>query len=144
MTDIRSPAPNLAQAQAITLAALEKARDLALRPITVAVLDAGGHLVCLAREDRSSILRPEIAIGKAHTALSLGVSSRNVDEIAAARPSFIASLAPISAHGIIPAAGGILISLASGIIGAVGVSGDTPDNDEICALHGLAAVAALD
>jgi uncharacterized protein GlcG (DUF336 family) len=132
---------SLADAQNIARAALEKAREHALRPITVAVLDAGGHLVCLLREDGASILRPEIARGKAYTALALGVSSRHVDEVAAVRPTFIASLANISPHGMIPAAGGILIGSDGDTIGAVGVSGDTPDNDEMCALHGVAALA---
>lgn len=131
---------SLDQAAAIVSATLAKARELALKPLTVAVLDAGGHLVSFAREDASSTLRPQIATGKAGTALALGVSSRTVAAMAAERPTFIASLGPVSPHGIIPAAGGVLILDAQGIvIGAVGVTGDLSDNDEACALAGIAA-----
>ena len=130
---------SLEHARAVAEAALEHARALSLRPLTVAILDPGGHLVFLAREDGASILRPRIATGKAFTALALGGSSRQVDEIAAARPAFVASLAHLADQGIVPAAGGVLIAAEGRTIGAVGVSGDTPDNDEACALAGLTA-----
>ncbi len=129
---------SLALANTIIQGALDKGRDLALNPLTVAVLDAGGHLVAFARQDTASLLRPQIAIGKAASALALGVSSRTVATMAAERPGFIAGLGPIAPHGIIPAAGGLLIQGAEGaVIGAVGVTGDTSDQDELCALHGL-------
>lgn len=130
----------LAQAQTITAEALRKGRELGLKPLTVAVLDAGGHSVALVREDGASTLRPAIAIGKASGALALGVSSRKIAEMAADRPTFVGSLSGISQGGIIPAAGGVIIVDASGApIGAVGVTGDTSDNDEIAALAGIAA-----
>jgi hypothetical protein len=73
-------------------------------------------------------------------ALALAVSSRKVSEMAAERPSFIASLSPISLHGIIPAAGGVIVVGNDGApTGAVGVTGDSSDNDEICALAGISA-----
>lgn len=130
----------LAQAQKIAAEALRKGRELNLKPLTVAILDAGGHAIVLLREDGTSNLRPGIAIGKASGALALGVSSRKIAEMAQDRPTFVGSLSGISADGIIPAAGGVIIVDAAGTpIGAVGVTGDTSDNDEICALAGIAA-----
>jgi uncharacterized protein GlcG (DUF336 family) len=136
----RENAMTLDQAQTIVAAALAGGRELGFKPLTVAVLDAGGHLVAFARSDASSTLRPQIAIGKASGALALGVSSRKVAERAAERPSFVASLGPISAAGIIPAAGGVIVRDGEGrTIGAVGVTGDLSDNDETCALAGIEA-----
>jgi uncharacterized protein GlcG (DUF336 family) len=130
----------LAAANTIVTAAFAKAQELKLKPLTVAVLDAGGHLIAFQRQDGSSTLRPQIAAGKAGGALAMGVSSRKIAEMAAERPSFVASLGPISPHGVIPAAGGLLILGADGaVIGAVGVTGDTSDNDELCAKAGLEA-----
>lgn len=130
----------LAQAQTIAAEALRKGRELTLKPLTVVVLDAGGHAVVLVREDGASNLRPEIATGKASGALALGVSSRKIAEMAQERPTFVGSLSGINAAGIIPAAGGVIVVDAAGTpIGAVGVTGDTSDNDEICALAGIAA-----
>lgn len=130
----------LAHAQTIVAEALRKGRELTLKPLTIAVLDAGGHTVALLREDGASNLRPGIAIAKASGALALGVSSRKIAEMAQERPTFIGSLPAISTAGIIPAAGGVIIVDAAGApIGAVGVTGDTSDNDEICALAGIAA-----
>jgi uncharacterized protein GlcG (DUF336 family) len=134
---------SLEQANAVVAAAFDKGKALALKPLTVAVLDAGGHVVALQRQDGASTLRPQIAIGKAGGALALGVSSRKIGEMAVERPTFVTSLGPISAHGIIPAAGGILLLDETGaLIGAVGITGDTSDNDEACALAG-AVVAGL-
>ncbi|MEO5586931.1 MAG: heme-binding protein [Novosphingobium sp.] len=134
------PALTLAQSQTITTEALRQGRALGLKPLTVAVLDAGGHPIALVREDGASTLRPAIAIGKASGALALGVSSRKIAEMAADRPTFVGSLAGISPGGIIPAAGGVIIVDAGGApIGAVGVTGDTSDNDEIAALAGIEA-----
>lgn len=130
----------LALAEQIIAAALQKGKDMALKPLTVAVLDRGGHLIALVRQDGSSLLRPQIAMGKASSALALGVSSRTITTMAAERPSFIAALGPIAPQSIIPAPGGLLIKGRDGVvIGAVGISGDNSDNDEACALHGLAA-----
>jgi uncharacterized protein GlcG (DUF336 family) len=130
----------LAHAQAIATEALRKGRELTLKPLTVAVLDAGGHTLLLLREDGASNLRPEIAIGKASGALALGISSRKIAEMAQDRPTFVSSLSGITAGGIIPAAGGVIIvDAANAPIGAVGVTGDTSDNDEICTLAGIAA-----
>ena len=131
--------PTLAQARKIIDAALARGAELSLKPLSVAVLDAGGHLVAFDRQDGASTLRPQIAAGKASGALSLGISSRKIGEMAAERPSFVASLSGIAPGGIIPAAGGVIIVHNGQPIGAVGVTGDTSDNDEICALAGIAA-----
>lgn len=133
----------LDEAQCLIAAAFDKGGALGLMPLTIAVLDPGGHLVALARQDGSSTLRPAIACGKAGSAIALGVSSRAISVIAAERPQFVASLAPISPHGIIPAAGGVLIvDSKRGLLGAVGVTGDTSDNDELCAIAGIQAVVS--
>ncbi|MDF8334609.1 GlcG/HbpS family heme-binding protein [Novosphingobium cyanobacteriorum] len=130
----------LDQAQAIVAAALKEGRALGLKPLSVAVLDAGGHLVAFAREDNSSNLRPQIATAKASGALALGVSSRVIGEMAIERPTFINAAAGLNADGIVPAAGGVLIRDSAGlVIGAVGVTGDLSDNDEKAALAGIAA-----
>jgi uncharacterized protein GlcG (DUF336 family) len=130
----------LEQANNLIAAALAKGRELGLKPLTIAVLDAGGHLIALQRQDGASNHRAQIAIGKASGALALGVSSRKIGDMAAERPTFIASLGPIFPNGIIPAAGGIILVGGDGAsIGAVGVTGDTSDNDEACALAGAAA-----
>lgn len=129
----------LAQANAIANATLAKGRELGLKPLCVAVLDKGGHLIALQREDGASNLRPQIAMAKASGSLGLGVSSRTIGEMAAERPTFIASLASLTDAEIIPAAGGLLIKAGDAVIGAVGVTGDTSDNDETCAAAGIAA-----
>lgn len=130
----------LDQANQIVAAAFAKGAELGLKPLSVAVLDPGGHLIAFQRQDRSSTLRPQIAMGKAGGALALGVSSRAIGDMAAERPSFIASLGPIAPLGVVPAAGGVIVRDADGhVLGAVGITGDTSDNDEACALAGIAA-----
>ena len=127
----------LSQANAIVAATLAKGRQLGLKPLCVAVLDSGGHLIALQREDGASNLRPQIAVAKASGALGLGVSSRAIGEMAVERPTFVASLASLAGAEIIPAAGGVLIRDGERVIGAIGVTGDTSDNDELCALAGV-------
>lgn len=135
---------SLGQANAIVAAALAKGADLQLKPLSVAVLDPGGHLVAFARGDGASTMRPQIACGKAGGALALGVSSRTIATMAAERPTFVAALTGLSQHGLIPAAGGVIVTDAAGaVLGAVGVTGDTSDNDEECALAGIAAAGLI-
>ncbi|EXS71223.1 GlcG/HbpS family heme-binding protein [Sphingobium sp. Ant17] len=133
------PPLSLEHANAIIEAAFVKGSELGLKPLSCAVLDVGGHLIAFQRQDMSSNLRPQIALGKANGCLALGVSSRKVADIAAERPSFVASLNSITSFGVIPAAGGLIIVGQDGPLGAVGVTGDTSDNDELCALAGIAA-----
>ena len=131
---------SLEQANAITAAAFAKGAELGLKPLSVVVLDAGGHPIAFQRQDGASSLRFAIAAGKASGALALGISSRKIQDMAAERPSFVASLGPIAPHGVIPAAGGVIVVGDGGKpIGAVGITGDTSDNDEACALAGIAA-----
>ena len=130
----------LAQAEAIASATLAHGREVGAAPLTVVVLDAGGHLVALKREDGSGILRPQIAHAKAWGALGMGFSSREIGRRAEAQPTFFASLASVADGRFAPAAGGILVRDAGGVVlGAVGVSGDVSDVDEVCALAGVAA-----
>ncbi|AXS38859.1 heme-binding protein [Breoghania sp. L-A4] len=131
----------LDSAQTIVSGALAKAAELGLKPMTVVVLDAGGHAVALARQDGSSILRPQIANGKAFGALSVGAGSRWLDANAQTRPHFIQALNGASGGMIVPVPGGVLVRDASGeIIGAVGVTGDTSDNDEAIAVSAIEAL----
>ena len=130
----------LAQATAIVDAALKKGRDTSCAPLTVAVLDAGGHLVCFKREDRSGILRFDIAYGKAWGALGMGFGSRELGNRAAKQQMFYTAIAAASGGRVVPAPGGVLIRDASGsVIGCVGISGDTSDKDEVCAVAGIEA-----
>ena len=134
----------LAQAEAIASATLDQGRTVGAAPLTVAVLDAGGHLVVLKREDGSGILRPQIAQAKAWGALGMGFSSREIGRRAEAQPVFFASLAAVADGRFSPAAGGILVRDADGaLLGAVGVSGDVSDVDEQCALAGVAAAGLV-
>lgn len=118
---------------------LEKAREVKLRPLCVAVLDEGGHLKALKREDEASILRPQIAIGKAWGAVGMGESTRELGQRLKDRPTFLNSLSDLSDGKVVPVAGGVLILEGNSIIGAVGVSGGTSDEDEACAIEGLRA-----
>ncbi|HEY0568739.1 MAG TPA: heme-binding protein, partial [Xanthobacteraceae bacterium] len=130
----------LAQAQRIVDASLSHARRLSLQPLTVAVLDRGGHLVALGREDGSGLLRPQIAIGKAWGALGMGRGSRALAERAEAHPAFFNALVAASEGRMFPAAGGVLVRDSDGeLIGAAGISGDLPDKDELCAIAGIEA-----
>lgn len=109
-------------------------------PLCVAVLDPGAHVIALLRDERAAISRPEIAIGKAAGCLGMGFGGRELARRAAAMPAFFASLAAAFPRGIVPVPGGILLRDDGGkLVGAVGVSGDTSDNDEVAALAGIAA-----
>lgn len=131
---------SLDQANHIITAAFAKGKELGLKPLSVAVLDAGAHLIAFQRQDGSSNLRLQIATGKAAGALGMGMSSRKIGDVAAERPSFVAALGAIAVNGMVPAAGGVIVvGPDGGAIGAVGVTGDTSDNDELCALAGIAA-----
>ena len=130
----------LAQAAIIVDAALKKGRETNCAPLSVAVLDAGGHLVAFKREDKSGILRFDVAFGKAWGALGMGLGSRTLFERAAATPQFFTMLAAASGGRIVTNPGGVLIRDAGGdVIGAVGISGDTSDKDEVCAVAGVEA-----
>ena len=132
---------SLKHAERIVESALERALEMALNPLTVAVLDAGGHLVAFKRQDQSGILRPEIAQGKAWGALGMGLGGRALAHRAELAPAFFTALASASQGRVIPVPGGVLIRGADRkIIGAVGISGDHPENDEACAVYGITQV----
>ena len=131
----------LTEANALIEAALAKGAELGLKPITVTIHDPGGHLIACQRQDGASNMRVKLAGGKACGALALGVSSRTIGDMALDRPHFVAAVDTMSEGGMVPAAGGVIVCGADGtVLGAIGVTGDTSDNDEACA---LAAIAAL-
>ncbi len=122
----------------LTAQALSAGRQINASPLTVAVLDAGGHLLALQREDGASLLRPNIAIGKAWGAIALGKGSRLLALDAQQRPAFFAALNGMGQGDVVPAPGGVLIRDDQGtVIGAIGISGDTSDIDEQCAISAI-------
>jgi uncharacterized protein GlcG (DUF336 family) len=131
---------SLAQAVDIAENTLKAGRAAEYKPLTVAILDQGGNLKVLHRDDGSDILRPDIAIGKAWGALGMGISSRAIAQLASERPQFAASLTALAGGKVVPAAGGMLIRDERGeVVGAAGASGDTSDNDEECVRNGIRA-----
>ena len=109
-----------------------------MKPLSVVVLDAGGHVMAFEREDGSSNKRFEIAFGKAHGALALGLGSRALMARAEQQPYFIAAVANAIGGALVPVPGGVLVTDASGAtVGAVGVTGDISDNDEKAAVAGI-------
>ncbi len=115
-------------------------RDKGFKPLTVVVLDAGGHVVAAEREDGSSNKRFEIAFGKAHGALALGMGSRSLMARAEQQAYFIAAATAAIGGALVPVPGGVLVRDGGGVLlGAVGVSGDTSDNDEAAAVAGIEA-----
>jgi uncharacterized protein GlcG (DUF336 family) len=129
----------LAQASIIVDKALEHGRAQKFKPLTVAVLDAGGFLVAFKREDNSSLLRFEIATGKAWGCLGMGFGGREFARPVAAAPHFIQALTAASGGRVVPVPGGVLIRSGGQIVGAVGISGDISENDEACAVAGIKA-----
>ena len=130
----------LEQANEIIRAGQAKGREMDIGPLTIVVLDDGGHLVSMQREDKSGILRFEIAFGKAWGGLAIGRSSRANEADIITREHFGVGLAAASNGRIIPVAGGVLIVDQKGdVAGAVGVTGDSSDNDETCAIAGIEA-----
>ena len=129
----------LAQAATIVDKALEHGRAQKFKPLTVAVLDAGGHLVAFKREDRSGILRREIAEGKAWGTLGMGFGGREFARRVQSGPVFLNALMAASGGRVVPAPGGVLIKSGGEIVGAVGISGDVSENDEACAVAGIKA-----
>ena len=134
MTDL-----TLAAADTIIKAGLAHAREKNMKPLGIVVLDARGAVKAYGAEDGTSLKRYEIAHGKAHGALAFGIGSRTLGKMAVERPHFVAAVTQ-AVGTLIPVAGGVLVKNAAGaVIGAVGVSGDTSDNDEAAALAGIAA-----
>lgn len=130
----------LKKAQTILKVALATAREKSMKPLAMVVLDGRGAIRTALSEDGTSLARMNIALGKAKGAVALGMGSRAIEKAAKDRPHFIASATHAVGGTLIPVAGGVLIRDAKGgIAGAVGVSGDTSDNDELAASAGIAA-----
>jgi uncharacterized protein GlcG (DUF336 family) len=129
----------LQTARAIVDAALDYRKTAKMKPITIAVLDAGGHTKLLLREDGTSTLRPKVAHGKAHGAIALGLGSRKIFERAKEQPYFVDAVNTLAGGALVPAPGGVLIRDGGEIIGAVGITGDSSDNDESCAVSAIEA-----
>jgi uncharacterized protein GlcG (DUF336 family) len=131
----------LEQASSIIDVALATARERAFAPVVVAVLDAGGHLIAFKREDGAGFARFDIAFGKAWGALGMGFGTRELAERATRFPTFVAALAAATHGRMVPSPGGVLVlGPDDEVIGAVGISGDTGDNDEVCAIAGIESV----
>ena len=131
-------------AQTILSTALKTAREKNLKPLSVVVYDSRGALRAAASEDGTSLKRAEIAMAKAYGALSLGVGSRAIHKMALDRPYFVAAATHAVGGQLLPVPGGVLIKDAQGrILGAVGVSGDTSDNDEVAAAAGIQAAGLV-
>jgi len=134
----------LDQALIIARETLAEGQRRGFAPLCCVVLDRGGHALALVRDERASIYRPEIATGKASGCLGMGFGGRELAKRAAAAPAFFTGLASAFPKGMIPVPGGVLIRSSEGeLLGAVGVSGDTSDNDEICAVAGIVAASLI-
>ncbi len=134
------PELSLSHARTIIATALKTARDKNLSPLAIVVLDAGARPVAFEREDSAGHLRLDIATAKASGAIGMGYGTRDLTKRAAGNPGFYAALYAVSQGQMAPSPGGVLIRNAAGeVIGAVGVSGDTGDNDELAAVSGLEA-----
>ena len=131
----------LDQARRIIAAALATASEEGYKSLSVAVLDAGGHLRAFERQDGASNMRFQIAHGKAYGALALGLGIRALMARAVEQPYFVAAAAAAIGGALVPVPGGVLVKDEAGdTLGAVGVSGDTSDNDERAAVAGIRAV----
>jgi len=132
------------QARTIIAGALAHGHEAGMQPLCVAVLDAGGHLVAFEREDGVANRRFEVAHGKAHGAISIGVSSRTLGVMAEQRPHFVSGVTAAIGGALVPVAGGVIVRDGEGrAIGAVGASGDNSDNDEAAVLAGIAAAGLV-
>ena len=126
-------------ARKILDAALAKAGEKKMKPLVITVLDARGCVKACAAQDGTSLMRGKIAHGKAYGALALGMGSRALFQRAQEQAFFIDAVNTLGQGRLVPVPGGVLIQHEGVLLGAVGVSGDTSDNDEICAVAGIEA-----
>jgi uncharacterized protein GlcG (DUF336 family) len=133
---------SLADANSIITHAMKLGDERKLSPLTVCILDSGGHVVAVQRQDGSSIMRFEISQGKAYAALGLGRSTRFMQEVLSVQwPGFVEALSVAAQGKFIPVAGGVVIRDVDGdVVGAIGVTGDSADNDELIAVDAVAAL----
>jgi uncharacterized protein GlcG (DUF336 family) len=130
----------LSKARRIIKAALAKGREAEMKPLAVVVLDAGGHVKAFEREDGTSAYRFQIAHGKAHGAIGMGMGSRALFNRAEQQAYFVLAVNGLDDTSLVPVPGGVLVRGRKGeILGAVGISGDTSDNDEAAAIVGIEA-----
>ena len=130
----------LSAAQTILDAARAEARRLNLKPLALVVLDGRGAVKAAAAEDGTSLKRFEVAHGKAYGALALGMGSRAIGKRATEQPTFVAAVSHVVGGALVPVPGGVLAKARDGqVVGAIGISGDTSDNDEIAAVAGITA-----
>ena len=126
-------------ARKILDAALAKGIEKKLKPLVITILDARGCVKLTAAQDGTSLLRSEIANGKAFGALAMGMGSRALFQRAQEAPFFVSAVNTLAQGRLVPVPGGVLIQDGSTLLGAVGISGDTSDNDEACAIAGIEA-----
>jgi uncharacterized protein GlcG (DUF336 family) len=132
----------LKAAQEIIRAAIDEAQTRKLKPLAIVVLDARGSVKASACQDNTSLLRERVAHGKAFGALSLGLGSRAIFNRAQEQPYFVSAINALAGGALVPVPGGVLIKTEGGeVLGAVGISGDTSDNDEACAVAGIRSVS---
>ena len=130
----------LAQARTIIASAFDEAARLKLKPLAIAILDDGGHVVAFERQDGASAMRFKIAHGKAYGAIAMGLGSRALFERAQAQPYFVSAMNALADGALVPVPGGVLVRDRDGsLLGAVGITGDNSDNDEKCAIAGIEA-----
>lgn len=130
----------LDQANTVIAGALQAATEAGMLSLCVVVLDDGGHIKAVARQEGAAFGRFDVARAKANAAVSFGFNGRTIERLAVDRPHFIGSVVDAVGGGFVPVAGGLLIQDGDGnTIGAVGISGDNSDNDEIAAVAGIEA-----
>jgi len=135
---------SLASAKSIIEAAFAEQKKQGFKPMSVTVLGAGGAIKASESQDGTSQLRPKISHGKAYGAFSLGMGSRALFERAKVEPFFIQAMNSLCDGALVPVPGGVLIRSQDGeLIGAVGITGDTSDNDEQCAVAGIEAAGFI-
>ena len=128
----------LKHANTIIAKALEKGREMKVKPLGVVVLDASGHIVSAQRDDGASMFRLDVARGKCWASVAMGASSRSLAKRAKDNPNFFVTLAATAEGKFLPQTGAVLIKSADGaIIGAAGASGGTGEEDEACCLYGI-------
>lgn len=135
---------SLAEAKTIIKHAFAEQAKHNLKPMAIVVLGSGGSIRASESQDGTSLLRPKIAHGKAFGAISMGLGSRALYERAEAEPFFIQAMNSLCGGALVPVPGGVLIRATSGeLIGAVGITGDTSSNDELCAVAGIEAAGYI-
>ncbi|MFN3824721.1 MAG: GlcG/HbpS family heme-binding protein [Pseudorhodobacter sp.] len=135
---------NLEESRKLIAAVHAKGAELGLKPLSVVVLDAGGHVRAFERADGASVGRFEIARGKAYGCVMLGLGGSAIQARGESQAVFVDAMNGIYDGKFVPVKGGVLILDAAGnVMGAVGVTGDTSDNDTICALAGIEAIGLV-